>query len=67
LNSKQFVDASRAFASIVRDFQGLHDLAAVTSKAEQLGKSDEVKKKPVAKKSCIADNFAKLARFGCFG
>ena len=44
LNSKQFVDASRAFASIVRDFQGLHDLAAVTRKAEELGKSDEVKK-----------------------
>jgi tetratricopeptide (TPR) repeat protein len=44
LSNKQYVDADRAFGSIVRDFQGLLDVGAATQKAEELDKSSEVKK-----------------------
>jgi hypothetical protein len=44
LASHQYVDASRSFASIVRDFQGLVDIKVAVEKSEQLSKSAEVKK-----------------------
>ena len=44
LANKQYVDADREFASVVRDFNGLLDLGTTTQKSEQLSKSSEVKK-----------------------
>lgn len=44
LTNKQLVDASRAFASIVRDFQGLVDVETIAQKSDQLSKNSEVKK-----------------------
>jgi len=48
LASQQFVDAQRAFVSVVQDFQGLIDTADAKKKAEQLSKSGELKKAVVA-------------------
>jgi hypothetical protein len=44
LANHQYVDASRSFAAIVRDFQGLVDVKVAAEKSEQLSKSAEVKK-----------------------
>jgi tetratricopeptide (TPR) repeat protein len=48
LTNKQFADASRAYASIARDFQGLVDIEAISQKADQLSKTSEVKKESTA-------------------
>jgi len=44
LANKQYIEADRAFASIVRDFQGLLDVGVATQKSEQVSKLPEVKK-----------------------
>jgi dienelactone hydrolase len=44
LSNARFLDANRAFNSIVRDFQGMVDLGSTSRKADELSKSSEVKK-----------------------
>ena len=44
LAATQYVDAQKAFSSIVRDFQDLRDVKSVLAKLNQLNDSDELKK-----------------------
>ena len=44
LAATQYVDAQKAFSSIVRDFQDLRDVKFVLAKLNQLNDSDELKK-----------------------
>ena len=44
LAATQYVDAQKAFSSIVRDFQYLRDVKYVLAKLNQLNDSDELKK-----------------------
>ena len=44
LANRQYIDADRAYASIVRDFQGLADVVSIAQKATEVSKSAELKK-----------------------
>ena len=46
--AEQYLEAQKAFASIVRDFQGLRDITSALSKSESLNKSDQAKKESKA-------------------
>jgi tetratricopeptide (TPR) repeat protein len=54
LKAQQYFAAQKAFASIVRDFQGLRDVTSPIAKLESLNKSDETKKESKAEEELYA-------------
>jgi hypothetical protein len=54
LKAQQYFAAQKAFASIVRDFQGLGDVTSAIAKSELLNKSDEAKKESKAEEELYA-------------
>jgi hypothetical protein len=54
LKAQHYFAAQKAFASIVRDFQGLRDVTSPIAKLESLNKSDETKKESKAEEELYA-------------